>query len=511
MQKEEKTVIAERKRIADSVRPAAAEADPHEGSILKNFSLTFMVNGLGFVVSALMTLILPALVRPELYGYWQLYLLYSGYTFYFAFGITDGAYLRYGGKRYSELDYGQVRGQFFILIVMNLLFDAALLLFYFLAVGEEMKRYAFVAACVAGLICVPRSLILMVMLATNRIRENAYAVLIERIGNICGILLLLISPQKRVEFLVACDLFGKALSLLFVVGRGRDLFSAGLPPLGDLIRETWENMRAGLSILIAALAVVFSVSIVRLVIEQAYGIEVFAKVSFSLSLSNMFTIFINAVAIVLFPTLKRMSRERCKALYEQLGLLFLVLMGFCLFFYEPLRAILSRFLSAYKDGLLYLGLLFPFFLFDGKMLFLLTTYFKVFRKEKVLLVINLLTLLFAYTLSTLAVSVFRDLTFAVLVLLFVQAFRCITAELYLARHLRLGLRLDLLVELYLSAAFLAATQLFGGLRGMAFYLLMYALFVFSVRKRLGRALAELLPERLRCRIGCLQKKKSLRE
>ncbi len=467
-----------------------------ETSIIKAFSLTFSVNALGFIVSALMTLILPAIISPAIYGYWQLYLLYTGYTLYFSFGMTDGAYLRYGGCKYDEVDKSMIKGQFFLILLLNLILDICLLAIFFSTVGVVEKRFTFLAACIAGLICIPRSLILMTLLATNRISENAYAIFFERFGNILGILIVLCFRIKRVEILIYTDLLGKTLSLLLVIFKARDIFRVKIVDYKRVIVEGLENIRSGIKIVLAVLAIVFSVSIVRQNIEANFGIESFAKVSFSLSLSNMFTVFINAVAIVLFPVLKRMKPENQKDVYTSLNTIFVSVLGAALIFYEPIRLILSKLLPAYSDGLLYLGLLFPFFLYDGKMLFLLTTYFKVLRKENMLLLINFMTLVFATILSYVAVFVLKNLTYAVIVLLLVQIFRCINAEVYLSKILNKNCTLDIMAELYLTLAFIVSTQVIGSFRGSVFYLLVYALLILFMRKRIKSALIYMLPSKI---------------
>lgn len=479
-----------------------------ETSIIKAFSMTFSVNALGFVVSALMTLILPALISTATYGYWQLYLLYTGYTLYFSFGMTDGAYLRYGGMKYDEIDKDMVKGQFFLILLFNLIFDLILFSIFYKTVPEELKRFTFLAACIAGLICIPRSMILMTLLATNRISENATSVFFERLGNILGILLVVIFRLKSIEVLIYTDIIGRLVSLIWVILRTRDIFTVKISDYKRLIYETIDNIKSGIKIVLAVLAVVFSVSIVRLLIESRFGIETFAKVSFSLSLSNMFTVFINAVAIVLFPILKRMRNENQKDIYVSLNIIFISILGAMLLFYEPMRIILSILLPNYSDGLLYLGLLFPFFLYDGKMLFLLTTYFKVLRKENMLLVINVSALLFASLLSYVAVILLHNLTYSVLVLLMVQIFRCVNAEIYLSKVIGHNCSRDIIAEIYLTVVFLISTQLIKSFTGVAFYALAYAVLIFVLRKNISVAFQFVLPQKLLVKLKNLKMIKS---
>ena len=71
-------------------------------SLLKGFSISIGANLVTIMVSLIVTLILPKFISVEQYGYWQVYLFYTTYIGIFHLGITDGIYLRYGGKQYEE-------------------------------------------------------------------------------------------------------------------------------------------------------------------------------------------------------------------------------------------------------------------------------------------------------------------------------------------------------------------------------------------------------------------------
>ena len=65
---------------------------------LKNISYTFSANIIILLISGVLTLVVPKLLGPEEYGYWQLYVFYMSYVGLFHLGWCDGVYLRYGGR-----------------------------------------------------------------------------------------------------------------------------------------------------------------------------------------------------------------------------------------------------------------------------------------------------------------------------------------------------------------------------------------------------------------------------
>lgn len=94
--------------------------------VLKNISYTLSSNLLTFMVSVIVTLLLPKVLGITSYSYYQLYLFYVSYVGFLHFGWCDGIYLRYGGYDYNQLDKPTFRGQFysflFFQIIMSLIF-----------------------------------------------------------------------------------------------------------------------------------------------------------------------------------------------------------------------------------------------------------------------------------------------------------------------------------------------------------------------------------------------------
>lgn len=65
-----------------------------------------------------------------------------------------------------------------------------------------------------------------------------------------------------------------------------------------------ENISVGIKLMFANIASMLIIGIVRFGIERAWDVATLGKVSLTLSILNMI-IFINAVGIIMFPTLRR--------------------------------------------------------------------------------------------------------------------------------------------------------------------------------------------------------------
>lgn len=75
---------------------------------IKNLLYAFVAQGLSFILSALMSIIVPKVLSVNDFGYWQLFIFYTSYVGFFHFGFNDGIYLLNGGKNYDELNYNEI-------------------------------------------------------------------------------------------------------------------------------------------------------------------------------------------------------------------------------------------------------------------------------------------------------------------------------------------------------------------------------------------------------------------
>ncbi|RGW10562.1 polysaccharide biosynthesis protein [Enterococcus asini] len=166
----------------------------------------------------------------------------------------------------------------------------------------------------------------------------------------------------------------------------------------------------------------------RLMVERQWSIETFGKLSFTLSISNMFMTFINAVGVVMFPLLRRSNKESLPLLYIKLRNVFVPITYGILIFFYPIKLILNYWLPEYSQSLFFMGILFPIVIYEGRMALLVSTYLKAIRKEKIILLSNVITLVIASLFSFVSVFIFKDIYLTIIVIVFSLAFRCMFAE-----------------------------------------------------------------------------------
>lgn len=76
-------------------------------------------------------------------------------------------------------------------------------------------------------------------------------------------------------------------------------------------------IQAGMFLMMADYSIYLMFGIGRLFVENKWGIEVFSKFSFAMSLTLLMVTFINQIGLVLFPALKQLKYEKMKELIIQ--------------------------------------------------------------------------------------------------------------------------------------------------------------------------------------------------
>ncbi len=460
---------------------------------IKDFFLVFASNGIGLLLSLVMNIILPIIFKDSVaaYGYVQLYLLYVSYYYIFDFGLCNGVYLIEGGKEYSTLNRSLYSGQFWALGISQVIVGIVISVLAALFVSDGNKQFVIFIVAVNIVFMQLRTLLLMIDQATNRIKEYSNAIIICKLLNTIVILLALLFGIRDHKLLIVLLTVGEVASCIYAGKDCKELLLCKPESFLLIWHEIKNNIRAGFSILISGLSSMLMMGFTRLAIEEQWGIEMFAKVSFTIGLSNMFMLFINAVSVVLYPQMKRTSDEKYITLYDQMRNILMLLLITALLLYYPVRLLLEYILPEYHESLSYMAVLLPICLYSSKMALLLQTYMKVLRLERKLMKVNLIALLVAATATVISVFLLNDLTLSVLSILLSQAFRTIYAELILSKHIRIHVVRDIVYESAITVVFVLANWLIGGWLGMGIYfivLLLYILLKYNGIKELLQTL-----------------------
>jgi Polysaccharide biosynthesis protein. len=442
--------------------------------ILENISFTVAANIVSTAVSAITNLIAPKLLGVEAYGYWQLYVLYVGYVGLAELGWNEGIYLKLGGKKLSELKDEYLDVQFKAFVVFQSIISFVLVLFFYLF-GSD-KNTIFIVVCFMIIPSNIKNYCNYILLATNKIKDYAKITILDRFVFLTGLVFCFLMARCSIQGIIFVDCIARIVSAVYSVVKIKPIFYHRHKLTNYIKKEILDNIKCGSKLLIANLASTLVIGIVKIVIGSKWEITVFSQISFTISITNMLLLFINAIGVALFPVLKTVSIKQLVYTYKKLRIYLSMFIMSCMILYFPLDVILNIWLPEYKISLYYMGMIFPLIIYETRTAMLLNTYYKALRLEKKLLFGNLLSLLISFVVSMVSVYILNSINAAVLSILFVLVFRGILLEIQLGRYIQIDVLKDNLIEILVSIVFIFSTLIIGGIRGFLIYTIVLGIY-----------------------------------
>jgi O-antigen/teichoic acid export membrane protein len=459
-------------------------------SFIKNMSYAISSNLISLTISTLVILVIPKLLGVEDYGYLQLYLFYCAYVGFLHLGWNDGIYLRYGGDEYSELDKKLFFSQFVMLSSSQILIGVMIWVFTIVFIPDSDRNFIIKMVAISMVIVNIRIMLLYLLQVTNRIREYARITMFDRVSFILLVIVFLFAGIKDYKIIILADLLGKLFSLIYSMFLCKEVVFNRITSFYFTINETIINISVGIKLMLANFASMLIIGIVRFGIERSWNISTFGKISLTLSISNLIMVFINAVGIIMFPVLRRTNADRLPSIYLTMKNFLTVSLFGLLLVYYPLKVTLSAWLPEYTESLIYMALLFPMSVYEGKMALLINTYLKTLRKEKMILSINILSVVLSFILTIMFTLVFKNLSLAVVSIVVLLAFRCIIAEVILSRLLNVAVYKDILLEIVMTLIFILAGWFLEMWLGVVIYLFAYSLYLLIKKTEIANTLKE---------------------
>nr|WP_317283898.1 hypothetical protein [uncultured Sellimonas sp.] len=457
--------------------------------IFKDFSYSVLANGVNMLISLVLVLFVPKVLGVKEYSYWQLYLFYASYVGFFHFGWADGVYLRFGGKKYAELDKRYFHTQFWLLTFMEIIIAVAIGAAAVVFIPDANKEIALIATGLCCIVQLPRTFLQYILQSTDKIANYAKNFLLEKMIYAILVIGLLVLGVKDFKVLIGADLIARGFTLVLLLRECKDIVKGKAIQWKAGIQGAWQNISVGSKLMFSSIASMLLTGIVRFAIENQWSVEVFGRVSLTITASNLLMIFINAVSIVMYPVLKNLSEDRYTEVYKNMrNMLMIPVLGLLIVYY-PAKVILSWWLPQYAESLRYMALLFPMCVFESKMSMLVNTYFKALRKEKEIMKINWIMLGVTAVLTGITAYGLHNLTLAIATLPVVMGLRCLMGELYLSQKLHMKVAKENIMEIGLAFIFIVASWLIESWVCTAIYAAFYGGYLIIKRKELGNLIS----------------------
>ena len=427
----------------------------------KNVVLTVSAQLVSFFVSAILNLILPKYVSEIDYSNWQTFLLYLGYVPIFHFGFLDGLMLRYSQYDYKNLNKTLVQSQFRLFLGAEVIF--ALIGFAF-SFGVENETYRQIVRFISfGIITMNvYAYASHLFQMTNRISKYVIYIMMMRLLLGGGIIVVLFCGANSFYDLCIVYFASFVLTILWGAFQNKDLF-CGTGRLADgTIAEFKSNITSGIMLLIANLSSIFFVGGAKMVVQWHYDPILFGRIAFSFNLVNLFLTFVTAASIAIFPSLKRIDVDHLPDFYIRIRRSMTPLLFISLALYFPGYYVLKLWLPNYADSLVYLGVLMPMIVYESRVTLLTNNYLKTYRKERLMLVINLVSVAIAFVLFLVSAYILDSLFTLLACLVVVDIVRSIVSEIVVMRIINRRRYVSFGVELAFVMLFIFAIKMFNG-------------------------------------------------
>ncbi|HEU9978635.1 TPA: hypothetical protein VW594_001295, partial [Streptococcus pneumoniae] len=325
-------------------------------------------------------------------------------------------------------------------------------------------------------------LFVYILQMTNRLKDSSIILISDRVIYVILLFLFIIFKWHEYKVMIWADVLGRTFSLLLSFWICKDIVFQSLSEFILDLRESFDNIRVGINLMLSNIASSMIIGIVRMGIQWNWNIETFGKVSLTLSISNLLMTFINAIGLVVFPLLKRTKTENLSKIYSNLRNVLMLIMFAILLIYYPLKIVLDLWLPAYQDALIFMTLIFPMSVYEGKMALVINTYLKALRMERDILKINTLIMLFSMLVTLITTLLLNSLELTVVSIVVLLALRSVIAELILSKKLDVSVKKDIVLEFLLTIVFISSSWYLPIWPAVIVYLLAYTLYLYLKRK-----------------------------
>lgn len=457
--------------------------------LASNFSVALVAQVISLFTSFITALLVPKILGVEEYGYWQLFVFYSSYIGFFYFGLNDGVYLIHGGEDRSHIDKRSIASQFQLMTIAHLLSALAIVVVAMMSGEGPDREFVICATAVFLFINCGYGYLGYVFQAMNETKLYSFATVINGIAFLIPVLVLLVLRLDSFRLYIVFSVLARILATAYCLWKGRDL--AFIKPFGlnETVKLTLQSMKVGICLMLANIASMLILGVARFVIDVVWGIEQFGQLSFSLSMANFFIIFFTQLAMVLFPALRQADENDVRSIFTGGRDAFGLLLPLVYLLYPLLIILIHAWLPQYAEGLSFLALMLAMCVYDGKMRIVGTTYLNVLRKERMLLAINVITVVISSIGVLLGAYVLDSMYVVIIAPVIAIAIRCVVAEVIVAKELGTQQSLMGLGELAMSAVFVISAMTLPLVPATVTTMFAYAVFLFVFRRRARSLLA----------------------
>lgn len=444
-----------------------------------NFLMVFISNFISLFKGIFVSIAVPKILSVDGYADYRIFTLYVSYVGLFHFGLLDGFCLKYAGKTVEQIKKEKIKTYTHILFWMEIVCSLLVLL-----IGSLInRRIDIIIICLSVDIVFHNlaSFYQNVMQSTMQFKKYARVGVLYSIFQIISVVVLL--GLKTVNHAT-----GYSYIILYLICEFLMLMTCMLSIKGLVwgkvnyrlisYKELKEVISQGFMLLIGGLIVTLILNLDRQFVAVLFSKKEYAYYSFTYSIMNIVTSLITAMSIVLFPTLKRASKNGQVAYYKKISCGIAVLVFGVLCFLPIMESIIVWILPKYRLSIDILYSIAPALATICIIQVILINFFKTFKKTKEFCLYSIIALGISFAFNYGAYILFG--TMSAIAIATVLACLCwyVLCDRYLCRLMQLKNGLFIYV-IFMTATYCLCycdlLHVFYGMIGKALYMLIFAL------------------------------------
>lgn len=439
-------------------------------NLKKSIFKVFSANFLQLISSLIVGFIVPIILSIDGYANLKTYTLYISYIGFFHLGFVDGLYIKYGGKRFEEINKRELKGEHNFLIIFQLIVS-----FFLLLVSLILRNIILFLFSISILPIMIQAFHKYIYQATGNFDKYSKIMYIYTLTYMILNILLAIIFRSQNYILYCLTTFGANLVSVIVV---EFKFIRDYRKEKAIInKEILRNIKVGFFILLGNLSVVGLFGIDKWFVKLFLTTEDFAYYSFAVSMLNIINTLVNAISITfynyLFTNNNKESINKLKKYLITLG-------GGASLGFFALSFIVNYFIEKYIPSLDIIAVTFAVFPYMILINALYVNLYKVNKDEKHYFRVVVSMLLISIVYNIIALVIFKNTTS----IAFATILTLVTWVIYSTYDLK-NVTSDKKMYIYmfgLTVMFVLCAHYLNWLIGGIVYLIGYIIWTYAINK-----------------------------
>ncbi len=371
--------------------------------------------------------IIPKVLGVNEYGYYKIFTLYATYIGLFSFGISEGLYLKYSGIAYENLNKARIR--FFTKIFMKIQISVAFIMLI-VSVLFIHGEYKFITISLSIYLIELNLTSYYQYIAQMTLRFKDYTIrnFLKTILTIFAVITMLLiyfkNGNNSISYKIYVFLTLLISTFLYVMylKKFKDITIGNSDSMAECKYELKEIIKLGIPFLLASMCSTLILNIDKQFVSILFEPSVYGMYAFAYSLLTLVTLCTSAISVVLYPTLKMVSKENISDNFDMIASLILVFVFFMMIVYYPLTLFVNWFLPKYANSLNIFRIVFPGLAFTSIISVVYQNFYKLLDKNDLFLKQNILILILSIIANFVAYTIFKTpsaISYASIVVLFI--------------------------------------------------------------------------------------------